>query len=438
MASEAGVIWPGEISTDKIQECHQGSLPARPVHQTKIMIKKLMEEGSIGMYSDFHAHSRKLNIFMYGCENRRHSDRYLKERSRSSPWCYTRTQQISSVSRAPSSPSRDPRRAQGELCSGTWASSTALPWRLPTAAPTSGPGPSLTSPPGTISHWAGISVRLSMTSMTLTLLWTTSGAPSCRDSSRSPMPTTRWTSPCQTTPASRPAEPATVRRAWRKLTAQRDLSASTSPSHRPATLWQPVWPWIFLSGGSVRGVHSSVLWEGSQWDPGLCQQDPLQYPHQQDKLSLLLGERSCSVRSEGQGLSVEDCWWGQAKREVRTPSIICSEILAISQVFIIYLFIWHCNAFLLFRRTRFPDKIAFSRPGHFGGPCYLCPLRTTLLNKRKFEWEPAIKDLSWQQGKTCHPQGQPLSLIFFLKEINKINLQEMLISIFLLYTLVIY
>ena len=37
-----------------------------PVHQTKIMIKKLMEEGSIGMYCDFHAHSRKFNIFMYG------------------------------------------------------------------------------------------------------------------------------------------------------------------------------------------------------------------------------------------------------------------------------------------------------------------------------------------------------------------------------------
>ena len=50
-----------------------------PVYQTKMMVKKMMEEGSIGMYCDFHAHSRKFNIFMYGCENRRHSDKFLKE-----------------------------------------------------------------------------------------------------------------------------------------------------------------------------------------------------------------------------------------------------------------------------------------------------------------------------------------------------------------------
>ena len=31
-----------------------------PVYQTKMMIKKLMEESSIGMYCDFHAHSRKV------------------------------------------------------------------------------------------------------------------------------------------------------------------------------------------------------------------------------------------------------------------------------------------------------------------------------------------------------------------------------------------
>ena len=50
-----------------------------PVYQTKMMIKKLLEEGTIAMYCDFHAHSRKFNIFMYGCENRRHSDKFLKE-----------------------------------------------------------------------------------------------------------------------------------------------------------------------------------------------------------------------------------------------------------------------------------------------------------------------------------------------------------------------
>ena len=30
-------------------------------------------------YCDFHAHSRKFNVFMYGCENRRHSEKYLRE-----------------------------------------------------------------------------------------------------------------------------------------------------------------------------------------------------------------------------------------------------------------------------------------------------------------------------------------------------------------------
>ena len=88
--------------------------------QVKQLIKKLLEEGTIAMYCDFHAHSRKVkiisffwqqkyqenrkqilkvaaltktyitctyihfcsfqfNIFMYGCENRRHSEKYLKE-----------------------------------------------------------------------------------------------------------------------------------------------------------------------------------------------------------------------------------------------------------------------------------------------------------------------------------------------------------------------
>ncbi len=30
-------------------------------------------------YCDFHAHSRKFNVFIYGCENRRHSEKYLRE-----------------------------------------------------------------------------------------------------------------------------------------------------------------------------------------------------------------------------------------------------------------------------------------------------------------------------------------------------------------------
>ena len=38
-------------------------------------------------------------------------------------------------------------QCQAALCSGTWASPTPTPWRLPTGAATSGPGPSLTLPP---------------------------------------------------------------------------------------------------------------------------------------------------------------------------------------------------------------------------------------------------------------------------------------------------
>ena len=38
-----------------------------------------MEEGGVVFYCDLHAHSRKFNVFIYGCENRRHSEKYLKE-----------------------------------------------------------------------------------------------------------------------------------------------------------------------------------------------------------------------------------------------------------------------------------------------------------------------------------------------------------------------
>ena len=38
-----------------------------------------MEESGVVFYCDLHAHSRKFNVFMYGCENRRHSEKYLRE-----------------------------------------------------------------------------------------------------------------------------------------------------------------------------------------------------------------------------------------------------------------------------------------------------------------------------------------------------------------------
>ncbi|KAG8035075.1 hypothetical protein G9C98_001565 [Cotesia typhae] len=41
------------------------------VWHTKLMIRRLMEECGIAMYCDLHAHSRKHNIFIYGCESKR-------------------------------------------------------------------------------------------------------------------------------------------------------------------------------------------------------------------------------------------------------------------------------------------------------------------------------------------------------------------------------
>jgi hypothetical protein len=35
------------------------------------LVAKILEERTIHLYCDFHAHSRKYNMFMYGCENRK-------------------------------------------------------------------------------------------------------------------------------------------------------------------------------------------------------------------------------------------------------------------------------------------------------------------------------------------------------------------------------
>ncbi len=37
------------------------------------------KDRAIHLYCDFHAHSRKYNMFMYGCENRKRSQKYLRE-----------------------------------------------------------------------------------------------------------------------------------------------------------------------------------------------------------------------------------------------------------------------------------------------------------------------------------------------------------------------
>ncbi|KAL8221766.1 UNVERIFIED_CONTAM: Cytosolic carboxypeptidase 3 [Gekko kuhli] len=41
-----------------------------PVWCTRTMIKRVMEERSVLLYCDLHGHSRKENVFMYGCEKR--------------------------------------------------------------------------------------------------------------------------------------------------------------------------------------------------------------------------------------------------------------------------------------------------------------------------------------------------------------------------------
>ncbi|XP_021183850.3 cytosolic carboxypeptidase 2 isoform X1 [Helicoverpa armigera] len=50
-----------------------------PVWHTKVMIRRLQEECGVAMYVDLHAHSRKHNIFIYGCESRKTSDKRLQE-----------------------------------------------------------------------------------------------------------------------------------------------------------------------------------------------------------------------------------------------------------------------------------------------------------------------------------------------------------------------
>uniref|UniRef100_A0A8D0CDF7 AGBL carboxypeptidase 3 n=1 Tax=Salvator merianae TaxID=96440 RepID=A0A8D0CDF7_SALMN len=52
-----------------------------PIWYTRMMIKRLMEERSILLYCDLHGHSRKENVFMYGCEKREQEEKtYLQQR----------------------------------------------------------------------------------------------------------------------------------------------------------------------------------------------------------------------------------------------------------------------------------------------------------------------------------------------------------------------
>ena len=60
------------------KHCVKEAFPS--VHAVKEMISKLLaDQVQITLYCDLHAHSRKYNVFMYGCENRKKSHKYLKE-----------------------------------------------------------------------------------------------------------------------------------------------------------------------------------------------------------------------------------------------------------------------------------------------------------------------------------------------------------------------
>lgn len=50
-----------------------------PVWHTKVLLRRLSEDCGIALYCDLHAHSRRHNIFIYGCESRRASDQPLQE-----------------------------------------------------------------------------------------------------------------------------------------------------------------------------------------------------------------------------------------------------------------------------------------------------------------------------------------------------------------------
>ena len=58
--------------------------PSRKLHPTiyytKQMIRRLGEDRKVILYCDMHGHSRKMNIFMYGCECKKQSPNYITMR----------------------------------------------------------------------------------------------------------------------------------------------------------------------------------------------------------------------------------------------------------------------------------------------------------------------------------------------------------------------
>ncbi|XP_037087908.1 cytosolic carboxypeptidase 2-like [Pollicipes pollicipes] len=62
----------------QFKHTHRHLYPA--VWHLKLLVRRLMEETGVTVYCDFHGHSRRQNAFIYGCENRRNSTRYLTEK----------------------------------------------------------------------------------------------------------------------------------------------------------------------------------------------------------------------------------------------------------------------------------------------------------------------------------------------------------------------
>jgi hypothetical protein len=49
------------------------------IYHTKVLLRRLVEENGVFLYCDIHGHSRRNNVFIYGCENRKFPERKLIE-----------------------------------------------------------------------------------------------------------------------------------------------------------------------------------------------------------------------------------------------------------------------------------------------------------------------------------------------------------------------
>ncbi|EKX36332.1 hypothetical protein GUITHDRAFT_145801, partial [Guillardia theta CCMP2712] len=63
--------------------------PSRSLHPTifftKMLLKRLTQEREVAMYCDLHGHSRKKNVFIYGCDNKARGSQHLRLRERIFP-----------------------------------------------------------------------------------------------------------------------------------------------------------------------------------------------------------------------------------------------------------------------------------------------------------------------------------------------------------------